>query len=352
MNAGHSPVLMKLRFLLPLLLLALLVAGCGKTAAKLGGTDIAAVSTQHITQSMFDEALSEEKASIKAAGSTVPAPGSTSFAQLKTNIINVLVERAEFALEAQKLGITVKPTEVAAELVKLKKKYFAGSDSKYKAGLKQQGFTDEQVRANLKEKLLEQKLFKSVTKGTHASDAEVQAYYAQNITQYQQPASRKVREILVGKNKETLANTIYSQLKAGGDFTALAKKYSQDPGSKDSGGNFTAQQGKDVPEFDKAVFDPASKTGTLLKPVNTAQYGWFVIQPLAAIAPAKTTSETKAAASIRKQLDATKQQQVASQWLEKTKKSYCSGGKISYQSGYTPSPDPCTALSSSTPTTT
>ena len=52
-----------------------------------------------------------------------------------------------------------------------------------------------------------------------------------------------MQEILVGKNKESLANQIYQQIQGGADFAALAKKYSQDPGSKDMGGNFTATQG-------------------------------------------------------------------------------------------------------------
>ena len=37
-------------------------------------------------------------------------------------------------------------------------------------------------------------------------------------------------------------------------------------------------------------------------------------------------------------------------WLETTKKSYCSG-RIKYQVGYQPNPDPCATLTSSTATT-
>ena len=114
----------------------------------------------------------------------------------------------------------------------------------------------------------------------------IDAYYAANLSQYKKPATRAVQEILVGKNKQSLANQIYQQLEGGADFAALAKKYSQDPGSKDKGGNFTATQGADVPEFDKAVFAATAKTNELLKPVNTAQYGWFVIKPTGDIKPA------------------------------------------------------------------
>ena len=121
-------------------------------------------------------------------------------------------------------------------------------------------------------------------------------------TQYQKPASRPVQEILVGKNKQALAN---ADLPAGPGrrrLRRLAKKYSRDPGSKDKGGKFTANQGSDVPEFDKAVFDPTAKTGPLMKPVKTAQYGWFVIKPLADIKPAKMTPERRRGTTIQKQL--------------------------------------------------
>ena len=208
------------------------------------------------------------------------------------------------------------------------------------------------MRAQIKEQLLEQALFNKVTKGVKPTDAEVHTYYVQHVSQYAQPESRDVREILVGKNKQALAQQIYTQLKGGADFAALAKKYSQDPGSKNTGGKFTAKKGADVPEFDQAVFAKTAKTGELLPPVNTAQYGWFVIQPLAAIQPAKTTPEKQVAATIRATLLQRKQNQTMSDWVNTTAKSYCNGSKIKYQAAYKPTPDPCAALTSTTPTTT
>jgi parvulin-like peptidyl-prolyl isomerase len=345
---------MKLRLLSPILVVALLVAGCGGggSSSKISTTDVAIVDAHHITISDYDTALAEQKASLKDNGQAVPAAGSSTYASFKSSIVDQLVQQTELGLEAAKLGITVKPTEVDAKMVQLKKQCCKGNEKKYETGLKQQGYTDAELRSELKERLLEQKLYTSVTKSAKATDAEVAAYYAQNITQYQQPASRKVEEILVGKNKQTLANQIYTQLQGGADFATLAKKYSQDPGSKNIGGKFTANQGSDVPEFDKAVFDAASKTGTLLKPVKTAQYGWFVIEPLADIVAGKTTPETKAAAAIRKQLNSTKQQAAAQTWLTGIQKGYCSGGKIAYQTSYKPTPDPCAALKAPNPTTT
>src|SRR5204862_741637 len=135
------------------------------------------------------------------------------------------------------------------------------------------------------------------TASVKASDKDVNAYCRAHKDQY--PPTRDVEEILVGKNKQSLAQSIYTQVKNGGSFTALAKKYSQDPGSKNIGGKFTAQKGKDVPEFDAAVFSKA-KTGTLLQPVDTKQYGWFVIKLLG---DAKPTPESQVAETIRAQLE-------------------------------------------------
>ncbi len=337
-----------------MLLVAVGFAGCGGggSTGKLAATDVALVATEHVTLVQYNEALTEERASLKAAGTAVPKPGTTDYQTLQTNIINALVEQAEFRIEAAKLGVTVTPAEVQKQVVAIQKQYFKGNIASYTAALKKQGFTDAELRANIGQRLLQQKLFVEVTKDVKVTAAQVNLDYLQNIASYQKPATRKVREILAGKNKQKLAEQIYTQLKAGGSFAALAKRYSQDPGSKNTGGLFTATKGSDVPEFDAAVFAAGAKTGVLLAPVKTAQYGWFVIQPLAPIVAGSTTSEAKAAPTIRKQLLATQQQAALGTWVETIGKSFCSGGKISYQAGYTPSQDPCATITATNPTTT
>ncbi len=345
---------MKLRFLLPTLIFAVLLAGCGSSATppKVSSGDIAEVGSQHVTLAQYNDAISEERANLKASGTAFPKAGTSAYQQLQTTIVDALVQQAEFALEAAKLSITVTPAQLQAQMTALKKQYFKGSQAAYAAALKKEGYTDAEVQANVGERLLEQKLFNEVTKATTVTPAQVAAYYAQNLSQYSKPASRKVREILAGKNKQSLAEQIYSQLKAGGSWTTLAKKYSQDPGSKNSGGLFTAQKGSDVPQFDSAVFAPSATTGVVLKPVNTTQYGWFVIEPIAPTVAATVTSESKAAAAIHKTLLASQKQTVLGNWVQSITKVFCSGNQITYQVGYTPSPDPCASVTASNPTTT
>ncbi len=338
--------------LLPLLLAGVLFAGCGSSSPKPSAEDVAVVAGTHVTLAEYALALAEQKASLAAQGQKLPAAGSTQFAALKTQILDTLVQQAEIRLEAQKLGLSVTPADVNKQIAKIVKASFGGSDKAFAASIKKQGFSDSQIRNYLQEQLLEQKVYKQITKGAKVSAADIATYYATNSSQFQKAASRPVEEILVGKNKQALATQIYNQVKAGGDFAALAKKYSGDPGSKNTGGKFTANQGSDVPEFDAAVFNPKAKTGVVIKPVKTAQYGWFVIKPLADVTPAKVTPEKTAAATIRKTLLGTKQQQLASDWMTKTSKTYCSAKKIVFQSSYQPTTDPCATLDSSNPTTT
>ena len=68
---------------------------------------------------------------------------------------------------------------------------------------------------------------------------------------------------------------ILKQLQAGGSWTDLAKKYSDDPGSKDTGGELGfAQRGKMVPEFDNAIF--TQKIGDI--EIVKSQFGYHIVQ--------------------------------------------------------------------------
>ena len=118
------------------------------------------------------------------------------------------------------------------------------------------------------------------------SDADVQAYYNAHKDQYQVKDQVKVRHILIavpaGSDAKTdaaakaKAEDVLKQVKTGGNFADLAKKDSDDPGSKDQGGELGwLDHGKTVPEFDKAAFSlPVGQTSDLVK----TQFGYHIIQ--------------------------------------------------------------------------
>jgi foldase protein PrsA len=338
---------MRLHYLLLVLPLAVLVAGCGGGGgAKLKADDVAVVATRHITKSRFDQMMNQQKLSLELQGQSFPKAGTAAYESLRSQVMTVLVQNAEFENEAAKLGVQVTSKDVQSQLDQLKKQYFGGSDKRYEQELRKQGYTDAAVRDQIRSQLLAQRLFERVTASVQPTEQEVHAYYVTHEDQY--PPARDVQEILVGKNKESLAKSIYARLRKGESFATLAKKYSQDPGSKSIGGRFTAKKGQDVPEFDAAVFSAKAKTGSLLPPVNTKEYGWFVIK---LVGPIKRTPESQVADSIRSQLAQQDRNRAITDWVGKITKSYCKGGEVRYQAGYQPSPDPCVTLETATNTT-
>jgi peptidyl-prolyl cis-trans isomerase D len=114
---------------------------------------------------------------------------------------------------------------------------------------------------------------------------EIKAYYDAHQSEYQTPEQARSRHILItvpaGADAKTdaaakaKADDVLKQLKGGANFADLAKKYSDDPGSKDSGGELPlAQHGAMVPEFDKAIF--SQKIGDI--EIVKSQFGYHIVQ--------------------------------------------------------------------------
>ena len=111
---------------------------------------------------------------------------------------------------------------------------------------------------------------------------EVQRYYNNNLPQYQMPEQIRASHILLntgGKDEaavRTQAEGILAQIKGGADFAELARKVSEDEGSKVNGGDldyFT--RGRMVPEFEQAAF--ALEIGQTSDIVQS-QFGFHIIR--------------------------------------------------------------------------
>ncbi len=113
----------------------------------------------------------------------------------------------------------------------------------------------------------------------------IQQYYNEHLSDYQVPRQSRSRHILIsvpaGADTTTdaaakaKAEGILKQLQAGESWTDLAKKYSDDPGSKDQGGELGfAQPGKMVPEFDNAIFN--QKIGDIA--IVKSNFGYHIVQ--------------------------------------------------------------------------
>ena len=134
------------------------------------------------------------------------------------------------------------------------------------------------------------------------TDADVQAYYAAHAAEYKVDAQVQTRHILIPAAKNADAKTdaaakakaqdVLKQVKAGGNFAELAKKYSEDPGSKDKGG--------ELPMIPTASLDPAYASAALaLNPGQTSdvvrsQFGYHIIQTIK-----KDTAHSKPLSEVR-----------------------------------------------------
>lgn len=323
----------RVAFLLPIALVALVAAGCGGGGgSKVAKGDVAVVDGTPISRVALDEQMALAEQSYKSNGQKFPKAGSDAYISLQQSAVEVLVQGVEFEQKAKELGVAVTGADIEKRLKQIKAQFFGGSEKQYRAGIKKQGLTDEQVRERiLRPQILQEKLFAKVTEKVKVSDADVKEYYTQHPELYSQPQSRDVRHILV-KDK-ALADKIYAQLKGGADFAKLAKQYSTDPGSKDQGGKLTISKGETVPEFDRVAF--ALKTDELSRPVKT-QYGWHVIQALGPVKPRKTTPFAQVKASIRQQLEQQKKSDAANAWSASLKKEF--EDTVSYAPGFAPPP--------------
>lgn len=77
------------------------------------------------------------------------------------------------------------------------------------------------------------------------------------------------------------AEDILAKALTGEDFAQLAKDNSEDPGSKDTGGDLDfVKKGAFVPEFDKVLFEGALKDGEINPNLVETQYGWHIIKKI------------------------------------------------------------------------
>ncbi len=77
------------------------------------------------------------------------------------------------------------------------------------------------------------------------------------------------------------AESILKRAQSGEDFAALATQFSQDPGSKDKGGDLDfVKAGAFVPEFDQALFEGGLANGAIYPQVVESQFGYHIIKKL------------------------------------------------------------------------
>ncbi|HWE85682.1 MAG TPA: peptidyl-prolyl cis-trans isomerase [Terracidiphilus sp.] len=182
---------------------------------------------------------------------------------------NIKIKFEYAVLSGDDLRKTINPSDTELQ------SFFTKNAARYAHGVPEQrtiayfGFTPNQLPGGIPQ----------------PSQQAIQSYYNQHQSEYQVPEQARSRHVLIkvdaGADAKTdaaakaKAEDIANQLRKGGNWTDLAKKDSDDPGSKDSGGELGfSQRGRMVPEFDNAIF--TQKIGDIS--VVKSQFGYHVIQ--------------------------------------------------------------------------
>jgi parvulin-like peptidyl-prolyl isomerase len=359
-----------LRLLLALAAVGVLAAACGEGPKSVPSDAVAVVGDQVISKAEFDSFINLGKRSYQKQGHPFPKAGSSEYTRIRGQLMDFLVERAEYEQKAKELGVKVTDKQVDERLDAIKRQIATVPgkpppskkqlEQRYRRALAMQGLTDADARANVKYSLLRDAVFKKKTSNVKVSDGDVKDYYNKNKAQFQQqaqPQSRDVRHILV--KSHALAERLYRQLRAHPErFVSFVSKYSTDVYSKSLGGRISVCKKQSVgacirthPPFERAAF--ALKKNEISRPVHTPD-GWHIIQALSAVRPpqpAKAAPLSQVKEAIRQRLLQTKKtEEFQKWWKSNAKKDFCSSSRTNYQAGYKPAPeqDPCKIAQRST----
>lgn len=240
-------------------------------------------------------------------------------AQLKQVIEQGAVQLGEKKLmlnAAAKAKTVVSPEELDKVL---QQQYdSAGDEHKFLERLASNGISLDYVKSSIQENLQIRKYLDSALAAQSAVSEE------EFLAAHQQDKTASVRHILLlteGKRDQEKADirqkmeAILARAKGGEDFAALAKQYSEDPGSKDNGGLYEDfGRGQMVKPFEDAAF--SVPVGEISGIVET-QYGYHIIQVVDRKKDTRPLNEARA--ELEAQFKQTKQGQAFQALMDKLK---------------------------------
>jgi len=217
----------------------------------------ALVNDQPIYLSDYERELGRYEASLLSRGiDPNSTEGQTNLAQARTWILNVMIEQVLAEQAATAVGISVTDEEVDAYMQEMIAEN--GGEEQFRAKLTEWGETYEDAWQEVRTQLIGMTMTERIVEQVPTTAEHVHA-----------------RHILVDTAEE--AERILTQLQAGADFATLAKAYSQDTSTRDSGGDlgFFPRGILVAPEVEEVAFalQPGQFSG-----VVTSSLGYHIVQ--------------------------------------------------------------------------
>jgi len=303
-------------------------------AALFGDPVVAKGKGFEIKQSEVDEMTSTFKARAAAQGQTIPPD---QLIQIETMSLDALIGTKLLAQKATDADRALGNKDADTYIAGLVKQ--VGSQEKLQERLKVDGKTLDDVRAKITEQATAtDTLIREL--GIVVTDADAKKYYEDHPADTEVPEQVHVRHILlftidpqtqtpladdVVKAKRKEIDDLLKRARAGEDFMALARENSEDPSTKDSGGELPAfSHGEMLPEFDAAAF---SLTNNQISDVVTTKYGFHIIKLIGKTPASKLaftdklpSNDVTVAEAIKTALTRQKLAPLAPSYLEKLRK--------------------------------
>ncbi len=202
----------------------------------------------------------------------------------------VLLQAA--AADSTQVGPTQVQQAVDRDVAQRLQQNFGGSQSRMDAALAQQGMTTTEFRSLLSrqyERTLTIQQYMSKIQQTHeaptVTEEEIDTFFTSHADQLgEKPATVTFRQVVLAPQASDSARSaafrkaadVLAQIRNGADFAQLAKRYSDDPGTRDRGGDLGwFRRGQMVREFEDAAF--ALPAGGVSGIVETP-YGFHIIK--------------------------------------------------------------------------
>jgi peptidyl-prolyl cis-trans isomerase SurA len=253
---------------------------------------VAIVGDVPITQSDLQERVIAKR----QEGAQLPTD-SASLHTFLLGVVNELVEEELLLQKAKELKVEVPDADVNNTVDKQLKDIRSrfASDAEFRNELRKAGLgTPEEFRRFRADQVRRGELISRTVKqlrdegkiiSANVTDAEVQDAYERNKNSLpKREASVAWRQIIIAPKPtpaakaaaKAKADSLLAEIKAGGDFELIAKRESDDPGSKANGGDLGwNRRGRMVPEFDRWMF--ALAPGQLSPVIETA-FGYHIIR--------------------------------------------------------------------------
>lgn len=200
-------------------------------------------------------------------------------------LLDQIVAYHLLAREAKDRKQAATEAEVTARMTQIRGSF--PDEKAFQQALTAQGITLEQLQRQTRMGMDIDKVIQAeVAPTVKVEEAEIGAFYQQNLPQFAQGEAVHASHILIGTPKgaddkqkdaaRTKAQQLLTQVKGGGDFAKIAKEQSQDPGSAPGGGDLGFfPKGQTDPAFETAAF--GLKDGSVSELVET-QFGFHIIK--------------------------------------------------------------------------